>query len=90
VVGKLKLFDGNFEVDVFQRESSSSSLELQELRHFPAQAEEFALTGYKFHHIKVGGVGIQTSEHVSDPRLTWSSQDQVLCDSLARFCHAKA
>jgi hypothetical protein len=37
-----------------------------------------------------GSVGIQTSEYVSDPRLHWSSQDQVLCDSLARFRHAKA
>jgi glutaredoxin-related protein len=34
-------------------------------------------------------VGIQASEYVSGPRLTWSSQDQVLCDSLARFRHAK-
>jgi hypothetical protein len=40
--------------------------------------------------IRLDVVGIQTSEYVSDPRLTWSSQDQVLCDSLARFRHAKA
>jgi hypothetical protein len=37
-----------------------------------------------------GSVGIHTSEYVSDPRLTWSSQDQVLCDLLARFRHSKA
>lgn len=51
-VGKLKFYGGEFEVDVFPRES-----DLPEQKHFPSQAEVFPLKRYNFHNIEVWGPG---------------------------------
>lgn len=54
VVGKLKFFRGEFEVDVFARSEEPA---LAEHRHFPSQAEVFPLQRYKFHNIELWGPG---------------------------------
>ena len=51
-VAKLKFFRGEFEVDVFERDS-----DLVEHKYFPSRAEAFPLKRYKFHNIQLWGPG---------------------------------
>jgi hypothetical protein len=63
---------------------------IEETPHGMVKSMKFSLRIIEQTHLtatftlnKRGSVGIQTSEYVSDPRLTWSSQYQELCDTIS-------